>query len=283
MSTRDSSAENPFSAEVNAEDARLWDTIRHLHRNGFINLVTRRPPYIPRWAYKLLRAGRGQRKTLSDGEYGYRINLADMHRMYMRHLQARLIKTAITLHFDHGNARPKEKIQTLESTLRKYVQAVQDHEYMARYSGKRNDPFIASSERVHDNYLLMREMARYGKTASDMEAFKERATPTGLWETGEGGAQPIGATRTETLKKGLWSRIAGALVGGAFLVGPMWLLALKQELYLQLGVTTGCVSLFGLLMAWYLSSLEAVFAASLAYAAVLMVFIGVMIQEKGGK
>ncbi|KAE8381188.1 hypothetical protein BDV26DRAFT_289679 [Aspergillus bertholletiae] len=257
--------------------------MRRLHRNGFITLVTKRPPYVPQWAYKLLRAGRGQRTTLSDGEYGYRINVADMHRMYMRQLQARLITTGIRLHFDPGKGTAREDTETLECTLRKYVQAVQDHEFMARYSGQRNDPFVASSERLHDNYLLMREMTWYGKTASDMEAFKARAIPTGPWETGEGGAQPIGATRTETLKRGLWSRIAGALVGGAFLVGPMWLLALKQELYLQLNVTTGCVSVFGILMAWYLSSLEAVFATSVVYAAVVMVFIGVMIQEKGGR
>lgn len=56
----------------------------------------------------------------------------------------------------------------------------------------------------------------------------------------------------------------------------MWLLVLKQELYIQLGVTTGCVSAFGLLMAWYLATLEAVFASTLAYSAVLMVFVGVM-------
>lgn len=71
-------------------------------------------------------------------------------------------------------------------------------------------------------------------------------------------------------------------MGGAFLVAPMWLLALKQDLYLQLGITTGCVSIFGLLVAWYLSSLEAVFTACIAYAAVLMVFVGAMIQNKGG-
>ncbi|KAL3475377.1 hypothetical protein BJX99DRAFT_160080 [Aspergillus californicus] len=41
-----------------------------------------------------------------------------------------------------------------------------------------------------------------------------------------------------------------------------------------------CVSL-GLLMASFLSTLEAVSAASLSYAAVLMVFIGVMIQDTG--
>jgi hypothetical protein len=35
-------------------------------------------------------------------------------------------------------------------------------------------------------------------------------------------------------------------------------------------------------MAWYLSTFEAVSPASIAYAAVLMAFIGVIMQEIGG-
>ncbi|KAL3465354.1 hypothetical protein BJX64DRAFT_63811 [Aspergillus heterothallicus] len=42
---------------------------------------------------------------------------------------------------------------------------------------------------------------------------------------------------------------------------------------LILPASTGCVSAFGFLMAWFLSTLEAVFAASIASAAVLMGFI----------
>jgi hypothetical protein len=36
-------------------------------------------------------------------------------------------------------------------------------------------------------------------------------------------------------------------------------------------------------MAWYLNTLEAVFAASIAYAAVLMVFIEVIMQKAGSR
>lgn len=155
---------------------------------------------------------------------------------------------------------------------------------MAKHSGKRNDPFIASSERLHDHYILEREMTRQGKIPDDFEALKATAILTGPWEKGNrAGAQPIYATRAETMKRGLFSRLAGALVGGAFLIGPMWLLALERDLYFQLGFTTGFVSAFGLLMAWYLNTLESVFAASIAYAAVLMVFIGVIMQEAGSR
>ena len=55
----------------------------------------------------------------------------------------------------------------------------------------------------------------------------------------------------------------------------MWGLVLNREVYFHLGLTTGCVLAFGFLMAWYLNTLEAVFAATLAYAAVLIVVVGV--------
>ena len=173
------------------------------------------------------------------------------------------------------------------SSLAWPVQAVQDHEYMAKFSRQHNDPFIASSEHSHDDILLFDAMIRKDKTVSNLGNpsdpdnlvyLKESATPTGPWETRSRhrGARPIASTRAEALRRALWSRIGGACVGGVFLIGPMWLLVLKQELYLQLGVTTGCVSAFGLLMACYLDTLEAVFAATLGYAAVLMVFVGVV-------
>lgn len=88
----------------------------------------------------------------------------------------------------------------------------------------------------------------------------------------------IANTRGQTLKKALWSRLVGALLGGVFLIGPMWLLVLVREIWVHLGVTTGCVFAFGLLASWSLSTLGEVFAATLAYAAVLMVFVGVMLQ-----
>jgi len=151
---------------------------------------------------------------------------------------------------------------------------------MTTFYGQRNDPFIASSERLHDHYFLEKELERRGITLDDFEQFKPHATATGPWEKTdeEKGARPIASTRTETLNRALWSRAGGALVGGAFLIGPMWGLVLKREVYFHLGLTTGCVSAFGFLMAWYLNTLAAVFAATLAYAAVLMVFVGVSMQ-----
>ncbi|KAF2178706.1 hypothetical protein K469DRAFT_326820 [Zopfia rhizophila CBS 207.26] len=66
-----------------------------------------------------------------------------------------------------------------------------------------------------------------------------------------------------------------------FLIGPMWLLVLKCELFFLLGATTVCVTGFGFLMACYVDGLKYVFVRTLAYAAVLMVFVGVIMQELG--
>ncbi|KAH8427875.1 uncharacterized protein LDX57_005580 [Aspergillus melleus] len=280
---RDPNLGGPADHRTQEEDAALWTEVRKLHRNGFVDLVTEESRYLPRWPYRFARAvGLRKRRTLPDHEYGYRVNLADMHRMQMRFLQTKLLHSAIKLHFNLDNGAG-EISRSLESHFRKYVQAIQDHEFMTKYSGHENDPFIVSSERRHDEHLLSYFIGGYGKSTRDLEALKEHAIPTGPWEkNSKYGVRPIGATRSHIRKKGLWSRIVGAFVGGAFLVAPMWLLALRQELYLQLGITTGCVSIFGLLAAWYLSSLEAVFTACIAYAAVLMVFVGAMIQNKGG-
>lgn len=158
------------------------------------------------------------------------------------------------------------------------VQAVRDHEYMGKFSGQRHDPFRVSGERFQEKWLLRRLM-RHKKSMRHFNWRKDAAVPTGPWEDGEGFLRPIGGTRGEAFRHAFWSRAAGALVGAAFLVGPMWALALEQNIYLQLGVTTGCIFAFGLVMVVAVGTLEAVFAATLAYAAVLMVFVGVVMQS----
>lgn len=152
---------------------------------------------------------------------------------------------------------------------------------MAKYAHKSDDPFLVSCERQHDRFILMRAMNLKGISASDLADRKAAAIPTGPWEENDRDAQPLASTRTETLRRALWLRVGAAFLGVIFLVGPMWLLVLKREVYFQLGFTTGCVSVFALMMAWIAPTADVVFSASLAYAAVLMVFIGVMMQEQG--
>ncbi|KAK4079533.1 hypothetical protein Trihar35433_638 [Trichoderma harzianum] len=149
---------------------------------------------------------------------------------------------------------------------------------MGRFYNSPDDPFTASSERIHDDIYLKSAITLHGKEAADI-APVETAIPTGPWEDRHRqSAKSIANTRGETQEKAFFSNW-GALVGGAFVIFPMWLMVLKQEIYLSLGVTTGCVAAFGLLMALSMGSLDAVFAATFAYAAVLMVFVGVVMQN----
>lgn len=167
----------------------------------------------------------------------------------------------------------------LSHQLLSTVQAVRDHEYMGRFSGQRHDPFRVSGERFQERWLL-KKLMRHKTPMLHFNWFKDAAIPTGPWEDGEDLMRPIGGTRGEAFRHALWSRASGALVAAAFLVGPMWALALEQNIYLQLGVTTGCIFAFGLVMVVAVGTLEAVlFAATLAYAAVLMVFVGVVMQS----
>lgn len=149
---------------------------------------------------------------------------------------------------------------------------------MGKFSGQRHDPFRVSGERFQERWLLQRLM-RHKKSMRHFNWRKDAAIPTGPWEDGEGLMRPIGGTRGEAFRHALWSRVFGALAAAAFLVGPMWALALNQDIYLQLGVTTGCIFAFGLVMVAAVDTLEAVFAVTLGYAAVLMVFVGVVMAS----
>jgi hypothetical protein len=176
------------------------------------------------------------------------------------------------------------------------AQAVRDYEYMTT-SSRAYDYFIASSERHHDRSVIHDVMADY---SFDKENFYEEkkgdALGTGPWEkpytrvdnrgNERSYANPIGGTRNEIVKnlvrQTFWWKLGAAIVGAGFLVGPMWLLALKQRLYLQLEVTTGFVFGFGLVLAYLVEKTDQVFAGTLAYAAVLMVFVGLSLQGSEG-
>jgi hypothetical protein len=149
------------------------------------------------------------------------------------------------------------------------------------------DYFIVSSERCHDRRVL--QSATFGYNDVKKELYEKRsALPTGPWEylDSHNCAEPIGGTRHEGIKtisrKVFWWKLSAAFIGAGFLVGPMWLLALEQGLYLQLEVTTGFVLSFGITLAYFMDKVDQVFAGTLAYAAVLMVFVGLSVQGVGG-
>jgi hypothetical protein len=62
--------------------------------------------------------------------------------------------------------------------------------------------------------------------------------------------------------------------GAGFLIGPMWLMMLRGELYVTLISTTVFVVVFGALAAFFLDNHAHVLSSTAAYAAVLVVFVG---------
>ncbi|KAK1515759.1 uncharacterized protein CCOS01_12957 [Colletotrichum costaricense] len=270
--------------ELNSEFA--WDIATKLHAKNFVRLVSRKPPVL-HTIYRLL-------NKLQMGDWGYRVNIAEMQRMHLRALQVGLVDKAVEMQV-RGNAMGPEAIakdgKLLASLLREYTQAVQDYEYMTKVSQQPFDFFVASSERYQDSYVLDKVMRKNRVGARDFadpprmtyESMKLHALPTGPWGSEEN-PEPLGGTRNASakavLRRNFWWKIMGAVVGGAFLVGPMWLLVLQRDLYLNLGVATAFTFAFGFLIVGCVDQLDQVFASTLAYAAVLMVFVGVMFDKQ---
>ncbi|KAK1773800.1 hypothetical protein QBC45DRAFT_66676 [Copromyces sp. CBS 386.78] len=121
-----------------------------------------------------------------------------------------------------------------------------------------------------------------------IDGLVKASIPTGPWETFPDGdfdtpASGLINTRTTSAKKAFWERVGAAVIGGAFLITPMWILALQRQLFLHLGVATGFVTAFGLTVSLYLETVEGVFTATLGYAAVIMVFVGVVLEGASGQ
>lgn len=88
----------------------------------------------------------------------------------------------------------------------------------------------------------------------------------------------IGGTRNETTRK-QWTedflkRIVVSVIGGAFLVVPMWLMISLNSQRASLITTTVFVFVSGIVASYSLENPLAVVSTTAAYAAVLVVFVG---------
>jgi hypothetical protein len=139
----------------------------------------------------------------------------------------------------------------------------------------RQDPFYVSGERIVDRCML--EAAMKGKEYG-VDQLREAYQSMGKWETEISHPEPVGGTRDENFQrawiKGFRQRVVAAVVGGLFLIGPMWLMVLHKTRYTALVSTTVFVAVFGLMMARVLDKLMDVLSSTAAYAAVLVVFVG---------
>jgi hypothetical protein len=147
---------------------------------------------------------------------------------------------------------------------------------MGTSSQQRTDPFLATGERFTDNRVLLRTMQSvsedlYGREFSKLPSIEP-------WKRKDDGV-PIGGTRIENKVKSerrlFWTRVGTAAIGGAFFIGPMWLMVLHRTRYTVLVSTTVFVTFFGLTMAFWLKNEMDVLSSTAAYAAILIVFVGV--------
>lgn len=135
---------------------------------------------------------------------------------------------------------------------------------MIKRSKSPRDPFLVTGKREIDDYIIREILA-------DSEQLTHRPLETigvpGPWEEG---SQPIGGTRVANVAESAWmdlkQRLAMAALGGALLVGLMWLVVKRNDLNTSLVSTTLFVVFFGLLMAAYLDKAKDVMYATAAYA-----------------
>jgi hypothetical protein len=159
------------------------------------------------------------------------------------------------------------------------VQAMQNYDYMYICSQRPIDPFLVTGERHIDDYVLDKTIKHcLPQGFNGIERKKIEKVPYITPPESEQAATPIGGTRQENTQrselKSLRKKLRMATVGGAFLVGPMWLMVLHRTRYTALVSTTVLVICFGITMAYSLKSDLDVLSSTAAYAAVLVVFVG---------
>jgi hypothetical protein len=136
-----------------------------------------------------------------------------------------------------------------------------------------DDPFYVSGTNRNDRELLKHLMGNRG------HHIKYKITVPGPWDT-ETSDNRLENYRRSWLR-GFQERIGAAVLSGAFLIAPMWLMVLHNTLYTGLVSTTAFVAFFGLLASSYLKTAMEVMSVTAAYTAVLVVFVGLTTEGVG--
>ncbi|KAF5711043.1 hypothetical protein FMUND_9193 [Fusarium mundagurra] len=206
----------------------------------------------------------------------FRINFAVLQRIQLKQLRTKLAQHAVSLRFEAGEP------QGWQDTLKDYIQALQNYEYMEKRSLQPEDPFYMSGEKYQDRKLLEAILGGKVNSFQGQPVFPA----IGHWQKGPDESRSVRDTRQDNYKRnwtvGLHQRLAVAAVGGIFLMAPMWLMVLHNTLYTALVSTTVFVTVFGLMAAIYLTSLMDVMSSTAAYAAVLVVFVGLITELHDG-
>lgn len=156
---------------------------------------------------------------------------------------------------------------------------MRDYDYIKTCVDRRHrDPFVLSSSRKLEAQFLKLELEH---VPVDCRRSKGEWSRVNFCEPIYSDHITRGSLSKEEKFQQTLQRLGMAIVGGAFLIGPMWLMVLRNELYTTLITTTAFVFGFALVISIVPTfvdgatlGMEAVMSVTAAYAAVLVVFVG---------
>ncbi|KAF1951815.1 hypothetical protein CC80DRAFT_495708, partial [Byssothecium circinans] len=192
------------------------------------------------------------------------LSFAALNRMRMRKLQAQLVEKIMLMHFRN------EIPEGWEDLLSKYIASVRDNDFVQTTAHRVDDPFTVDCRRLADADVLKKGLACIsdrGEEWKDVAFPKSRDKKNSPWSIG-------GGNRKQKYTTARIDRFLFGIIGGTLLVGPMWLMVLHKTKMTGLISTTVFVFAFILLMVYQLDTPFTVLAATAAYAAVLVVFVG---------
>lgn len=229
-----------------------------------------------------------------DGSYSYTLNLAEIQRYRMDELKGKLVKDIIDIEVGDKAGILDDKFEkniqacsmfsqhkqhesaVINSSL---VQALQDYDYMKKCRERSRDPFLFAGSFLDDRDMFEDAMRALRTKHPDHRLSceeKQARVADFAWEMPQKTLFSFssGASRGSEKNTAFVRRLMIAAFGAAFLIGPMWLMMKKTDLNTKLVSTTVFVTVFGLLMAYFIEEYKDVLSSTAAYAAVLVVFVG---------
>lgn len=170
------------------------------------------------------------------------------------------------------------------------VEAVKDWDDIQKIAlkGRETDPFVLTTDKTLDRVVLEEVASSWAegfradeeieRILPEMGADFPFSTLPHPSDRKEKRFKTYGGSRTManglSEKQQLLKRIGMALLGGAFLIGPILIMVLHKSLPTTLLTTSICAAVFGLVTAIFLEDPFDVLSGTAAYAAVLVVFVG---------
>ncbi|KAH7384517.1 hypothetical protein BKA66DRAFT_608708 [Pyrenochaeta sp. MPI-SDFR-AT-0127] len=206
-----------------------------------------------------------------------KFNLAGLQRITLHRLQRKLLQklSAITANV-FSIEMDEARLDEIKGIMSEYTQAVRDWDLMIEYqvqAGKKlsRDLFLLSSQEILSHATMQDagfDLRNYPPAQHVLE--KNTQLRPDLYPP-----QRRYVNRDRSVKA-FWKRFLIALFGGLALVVPMLIMKLHEDRTTALATTSIAVLLFAVCIATFSNALpEFIVSAVAAYAAVLVVFVGV--------